>query len=320
MDGKLLVILNPVAGKGRARAERPVIEDTFRTFGLPFELRETEATGHATVLAANAFDRGFSLVVAAGGDGTCNEVINGLMESARERGTAPVLGVIPVGRGNDFGYGAGIPSDPSSALQILRSGRAQSLDLGRIVGGDYPQGRYFGNGVGIGFDTIVGLEASRNRFFHGALSYVYGALRTLVIYPEAPDLRVSYNGTERSLRSPQISIMNGRRMGGTFFMAPDAEVSDGLLDLCMAVRPLRRGEMVRLMVRYMKGTQAQSDVIETDRVPRFHVDAPRGGLVCHVDGETICTDGKSLEVECVESALRMIRCSEPRLYHDSSRR
>jgi diacylglycerol kinase (ATP) len=311
MKQNYAIILNPVAGKGRARAAVPTIEKELQRLKVDYELLYTNAVWHGAILARTASERGFSVVVAAGGDGTCNEVINGLMACQEETGSAPVLGVLPVGRGNDFAYGAGIPRDLEGALQILASEGAAPLDVGRVTGGEYPRGRYFGNGIGIGFDTIVGLEAARNRYLHGALSYVYGALRTLIIYPEAPRVRVAYNGSEQSLSSPQISILNGRRMGGTFFMAPDAEIGDGLFDLCMAIRPLKRGEMMRLMVHYLRGTQAGSPLIATDRAPRFSIDAPEGGLVCHADGETICTDGTALTVECIPATLSIL--NDPRL-------
>lgn len=306
MKQKYAVIVNPVAGKGRARDAVPAIEAGLRNLNLDYELLFTNAVWHAAILARSAFDRGFSAVVVAGGDGTCNEVINGLMACREETGIAPVLGVLPVGRGNDFAWGAGIPRDLPAALAILAADNPTPLDTGLVTGGDYPRGRYFGNGIGIGFDTIVGLEAARNRYLHGALSYVYGALRTLIIYPDAPRVRIAYNDTDQTLSSPQISILNGRRMGGTFHMAPEAETGDGLLDLCMAMRPLKRSEMVRLIVHYIRGTQAASPLITTDRAARFSISAPEGGLVCHADGETICTDGTALTVECVPAALTIL--------------
>lgn len=303
MKDRYAVILNPVAGKGKALAAIPEIETYLRRYDLDFEMFYTEEVLHAATLAETARENGFSVVVAAGGDGTCNEVINGLMACRQERGNAPVLGVLPVGRGNDFAYGAGVPAKLEEACTVLSSGTRAPLDVGRITGGNFPDGRFFGNGIGIGFDTIVGLEATRNPRLHGTLSYVYGALRTLVIYPDAPSLTLAYNETRRAIRSPQISIMNGRRMGGTFHMAPTADNSDGLLDLCMATRPLRRAEMIRLILHYTKGTQNTSPLIETARAPHFVITALEGGLACHADGETVCVDGVSLTVECVHGPL-----------------
>ena len=102
-----------------------------------------------------------------------------------------------------------------------------------------------------------------------------------------------------------MSIMNGKRMGGAFFMAPNSVNRDGLLDYCMAGFLTRR-DMVGLIVRYTKGTQEGHPKIETGRSSRFSITAARGGLVVHADGETICTDGKSLLVECLPSRLSIV--------------
>jgi diacylglycerol kinase family enzyme len=182
----------------------------------------------------------------------------------------------------------------------------ESLDVGLVSGGFFPDGRFFGNGIGIGFDTIVGLRAARHTHLHGAFCYIAGALETLIFIPDAPSVEVSFNGETVRCASHQISILNGRRMGGVFFMAPESNRADGLLDLCMITRPITRRQMMRLIGHYTKGTQRDSPFIRTDRAPSFSVQAERGGLVCHADGETVCTDGSSLEISCVPSALTLL--------------
>jgi YegS/Rv2252/BmrU family lipid kinase len=297
-----LIVLNPVAGKGKAAERIPEIETILKSRGLDYELRVTQGVWHAAELAREAGREGFSVVVAAGGDGTVNEVVNGLM-LARDRGEVPpALGVLSVGRGNDFAYGAAIPASLEGCVDVLASGDPRPMDVGRVTGGDYPEGRYFANGIGVGFDTIVGLEAAKLKRVHGFMAYVIGALRTFILYPEAPLVRLAGDGGTVEKASHQISIMNGKRMGGTFFMAPDSVNHDGLFDLCMAER-LRRGEMIALIARYTKGTQAKSRKISTGRSSRYEITALEGGLVVHADGETICVDGRSLVIECLPSAL-----------------
>lgn len=302
---RMLVILNPVAGKGKAGLRRPEIEAMMSAKGLRFELRLTERPGHAAEMARAAAGEGFGLVVAAGGDGTVNEAINGLMAAKADGKKAPALGVLSVGRGNDFSYGADLPGDLEACVETLAAGRLRPLDVGVVRGGDYPEGKHFGNGIGVGFDTIVGLEAAKMKRVHGFMAYVFGALRTFVMYPDAPEVAISWNGRSMSLASHQISIMNGKRMGGTFFMAPWAENHDGLLELCMAGR-LSRGQMVGLMGRYTKGTQADYPSITTGCSSKYRIQAPNGGLVVHADGETVCVDGRSLDVECLAGALEIV--------------
>jgi YegS/Rv2252/BmrU family lipid kinase len=301
-DSKLLLILNPTAAQGRAGLRLTEIETGLRTRGLSFEVRSTKAMGHATELAAQAGREGFVGVIAAGGDGTSNEVINGLIE-AKKKGAPPViLGVLPVGRGNDFASGLGLPVDLPGCLDVIAGGHKGRLDVGRVSGGDYPAGRCFGNGIGIGFDTRVGMEAAKLTWIRGAFGYIIGAVKVLAIFPEAPAVVLEHDGGRLEGRSHQISIMNGQRMGGSYFMAPDALVDDGLLDLCMAW-DLTRRDMAALIIRYTKGSQAGHPKITMARSTKFRITAAQGGLDCHADGETICLNGSALEVECLPAAL-----------------
>lgn len=301
-----LVILNPTAGMGLAGRRRAEIEAALDAAGLDCELVLTERRGHAVELAEGAAGRGFAVAVAAGGDGTANEVLNGLARAARSGRPAASMGLLPVGRGNDFAFGAAIPAELGAAVAALAEGAEEPFDIGLVAGGDYPEGRYFGNGLGIGFDTIVGLEAARMKRVHGFMAYVFGALRTLLIYPKAPELRLSYDGLLVEGKSHQISIMNGKRMGGTFFMAPRASDTDGRLELCMAGE-LGRLDMLRLIAKYVKGSQAADPGIRSASSSSYIVEAPEGGLVCHADGETICVDGKRLEARCLPGLLRIVR-------------
>jgi len=300
-----MVVYNPTAGKGKAAERIPETEALLREKGIEYELRVTQRVWHAAELARDAARAGFSVVVAAGGDGTVNEVVNGLMMASDGRHGLPALGVLSIGRGNDFSYGADVPGNLADCVEVLAAGNSRPMDVGRVSGGDYPQGRHFANGIGIGFDTIVGLEAAKLKRVHGFLAYVIGALRTFIIYPDAPVLRVAHDGGVIEKASHQMSIMNGKRMGGTFFMAPKSANGDGLFDYCMAGFLTRR-DMVRLIVRYTKGTQEGHPKIETGRSSRFSIAALRGSLVVHADGETICTDGKSLLVECLPSRLNVM--------------
>jgi diacylglycerol kinase (ATP) len=302
-----MVILNPIAGKGKAAERIPEVEALLAARKIEYELRLTQGVWHAAELAREAAQEGFDVVVAAGGDGTVNEVINGLMLSHARGDTIPTMGVLAIGRGNDFAYGADLPENLEACVEVLAKGESRPMDVGRVVGGDYPQGRFFGNGLGAGFDTIVGLEAAKLKHVHGFMAYVIGALKTFIMYPAAPEVIISYGAGEVSLRSHLISIMNGKRLGGTFFFAPWAVNHDGLFDLSIAGE-LTRGDMVRLILAVTKGEHASDPKIRIGHSSRIEITAPGGGLVVHADGETICTDGKSLVVECHPSRVSIL-CS-----------
>ncbi len=192
---------------------------------------------------------------------------------------------------------------------VLARGHRQPMDVGRLWGGDFPEGRYFGNGIGVGFDTVVGLEAAKMKWAKGFIGYVVGALKTLFLYYRAPKVRIAFGESTLEQKSIQISVMNGRRMGGTFFMAPEARNDDGLLDLCIADE-MPRLAMLSLIAQFMKGTQAGSPHIRTGRGRTIEIQALDGELVVHADGETIGIHAPDLRVECLPGAVQMI-CRPP---------
>jgi diacylglycerol kinase (ATP) len=304
-----LVILNPIAGQGTAASRVPELERLLAERALDYRIVLTERPWHAAELAERAALDGTAAVVAAGGDGTANEVLNGLMLARGKAKVLPAMGILCVGRGNDFAYGAGVPSGLAEGCQTLADGYRRPMDVGLIVGGDYPRGRYFGNGIGVGFDTIVGLEAAKMKNVHGFAAYVFAAFKTLFLYYQAPLLRIERDGGSIETRSIEISVMNGRRMGGTFFMAPGALNDDGFLDLCMADAPSRPA-MIALLLKFMKGRQAESPHITTGRVRQMSLTALDGALAIQADGETICIAGASVRVECLAGQVQMI-CRRP---------
>ncbi len=238
------------------------------------------------------------------------EHLNGLMQAKNTNGRCAVMGVISVGRGNDFAFGVGVPHEFGAACGALASGRVRPIDVGRAVGGDYPQGRYFGNGVGIGFDTVVGFEAQKLKHVRGFAAYLIGALKTIFLYFRAPLLEIELDGRKLQQRSLLVSIMNGRRMGGGFFMAPNGQPDDGALDLCIAAQMSRRA-VLALMPRFMKGTQGSHRLITMERAKRVTVTALEGSLPAHADGETLCTAGARLDVELLPKEIGILVAAGP---------
>lgn len=304
---KLKIILNPTSGRGAAGRARPLIEQTLRGLGLEFDLVTSERPWHAAELAQQAAQAGYAVVVAAGGDGTANEVLNGLMAAtAQPLPTAPpAMGLLAIGRGNDLAFGLGIPPGTEAGCRVLAHGVRRRIDVGHAVGGLYPQGRYFGNGVGIGFDAVVGFESVKMKPLTGFASYVAAALKTIFLYDRAPNVRLEYNGQPVVQRSLMVSVMNGRRMGGGFHMAPQAQPDDGLFDLCIAGEATR-GHILALLPKFMKGTQAGDPVVRMERAPRIVVTALEGGLPAHADGETLCVEGQQLVLELLPGRLEVL--------------
>lgn len=299
------IIANPIAGKGHAAALIPQFTQYLREKGLDFSVVQTQHPGHAYDLAIQAVQGGTDVVVGAGGDGTMNEVINGLV-SAREMGLPEVImGALPIGRGNDYSFGMGVPQNLTTACDALVSGRLHRVDLGRIKGGLFPQGKIFGNGVGIGFDTQVGFEANKMNHLRGFLPYLLGALKTLFAYGTAPLLQIELDEETIKVNALMVSIMNGKRMGGTFMMTPNSLADDGIFDICIA-NLVSRPEILFLIARFTKGTQYEHPAIRLRHSKKVVVTALDGSLAVHADGETICTAGNRVEIEILPSYLSMI--------------
>ncbi|MFA6469715.1 MAG: YegS/Rv2252/BmrU family lipid kinase [Bacteroidota bacterium] len=302
---KIKIILNPTAGMNSASSKIPLIEELFKKHGAEYHIEITQRVGHAAEIAERTESSEFSIIVAAGGDGTCNEVLNGLLAAQNAGRSIPAMGALPIGRGNDFHYGMGLPHGLEDNVEIIARGERQFMDVGRIAGGLYPQGRYFGNGVGVGFSTIVGFEAAKLKFIHGFITYVVGAVKTLFLYYRAPFLKMELDGTILNQKSIETSVMIGRRFGGAFFMAPSAVNDDGLFELCIADNPPRL-EMLKLMAKYMKGTQHESPYVTIRRARTVTLTAIEGTLAVHADGETICEKGDFITMECLPRQIQII--------------
>jgi diacylglycerol kinase (ATP) len=303
------IIANPAAGRGTSGQAVPRIERMLSGYGLDFDLVHTERPWDATELAREAAATGYDVVVAVGGDGTANEVLNGLMQAQQEGLGTCALGVLCVGQGNDFAYSMGISLDLEVGCRALAQGHRRTIDVGRVAGGHYPKGRYFGNGVGIGFDAVVGFEALKMTRLHGFLSYLVAVLKTVFLYYKAPLVTIEYEEQTITQPSLMVSIMNGQRLGGGFMMAPEGKPDDGLFDLCIAGE-VSRARIFGLIPHFIRGTQATQEPIQTGQARRVVVTAVEGVLPAHADGETLCTEGRRLEIELLPRQVEVI-CLSP---------
>lgn len=302
----IVLIYNPSSGKGKAGRLRPRLLGELDGQAFRYDVLLTQGEGDAERFAWQAAQEGREVLAVAGGDGTIQEALNGLMAAQKEGLKLPILGVLPVGRGNDFAYGAGIPLDWRAAVSLLRTGQPKRIDLGYLRGGRYPEGRYFGNGLGLGFDTLVVFEAERSRRLPGALSYLAGVVKTMVGFTHAPEYEIMLaEGEVIVTRCMLLSIMNGRRLGGSFLTAPQANMTDGLFDLCLAGH-VRRREMPGLAVRFFTGSHVTDPRIRMLRSAGVRVRALTGTIPAHADGEPVCTAGELLEAAVVPSALEIL--------------
>jgi diacylglycerol kinase (ATP) len=187
----------------------------------------------------------------------------------------------------------------------LLAGIRRTVDVGRVVGGKYPQGRYFGNCVGVGFDAITTIEVAKMPRWGGYLSFMAAVLKTVFLYNKAPLARIEFDGSVITQRSLLISIMNGRRLGGGFIMAPNSVPDDGAFDLCIAEQ-MSSFEVIKMIPHFTRGDQATQPTIKTGRAAKISIIAQDGPLPAQTDGEIICVDGTRLDVEVIPRQIEII--------------
>lgn len=302
---KHLVIVNPISGRGYAENVIPEIEAEMRKHGLDYHLVRTEQPWHAADIAESAVKDGYKVIVTASGDGTANEAINGMMRARADGFNSSAFSIIPVGTGNDMAYGFGLRGALHESIATLAKNYRKKIDVGLVKGGDYPEGRYFANGVGIGFDAVVGFVAANIRWASGLLAYLIAVLQTVFIYYKSPSVEITYNNETINQSSLMVSIMNGQRMGGGFYMAPEGNPGDGFFDLCIVSAPSQL-RIFGLIPYFLKGTQATQPEITASRTDKIKIKAMNGALPAHCDGETLCKEGDELSVEIVPAAIEII--------------
>lgn len=287
----LCVIFNPAAGRRRLGEH---LERFRRVFGAGFQPLPTERAGHAEELAFTAAQAGYRVVAAAGGDGTVHEVANGLLRAQRPE---VILHVLPMGSANDYAH----------CLNRTRLNRQPAaprrVDVGLAVSAAGRR-RYFVNGLGLGFNGAVTLEARKIRHVRGLLLYSLAMLRAMCYQFRCPPLTVSFDGVERQAPTLALTVNLGTREGN-FVLAPDAQLDDGLFDYVQA-GALKRWEILRFLPSIMAGglPDGHPQIWKGRcRHVRIRSESP---LTVHLDGEFFCLpkeNVREIEVQLLPGAL-----------------
>ena len=284
------IILNPSASRGKCFHRAEEVKSFFDMNRLDYDMVHTEKQGDAQQLAYDARDQ-FDCVVAVGGDGTINEIVNGLI------GGKARLGIIPIGSGNDFIRAMDVPSNIQEAMQNLIRMKTQLIDIGKA--GE----RYFQNGLGIGFDAWVVNRLLDIKKLRGTAMYLYAVLKTIYSY-QPPTVHLSYNEIERTEKFYLITIGNGISLGGGFKLTPNAVIDDGLFDLNI-IRNLNKIEIYQNLIGVFSGKHVHLPQVTMDRSKHIRIDS-EDGFAVHVDGELLSLDLKSLDVILLPKALEVV--------------
>ncbi|OBH86397.1 diacylglycerol kinase [Mycobacterium sp. E2989] len=293
---KVIALTNPVSGHGAAiRAAQLAIARLHQRGVEVVEIIGDDAQD-ARHLVSAALEKGADAVMVTGGDGVVSNALQVLA------GTDVPLGIIPAGTGNDHAREFGIPTrDPEDAADIIVDGFTETIDLGWIRDGDGAT-KWFGTVAATGFDSLVTDRANRMRWPHGRLRYYLAMLAELSQLRLLP-FRLVLDGTREIDADITLAAFgNTRSYGGGLLICPNADPTDGLLDITMA-HSASRTKLVRLFPTVMKGTHVDLDEVTTARAKTIHVEC--SGINVYADGDFACA--LPAEITAVPGALRILR-------------
>ena len=292
---KFHFIINRTANRGRAGNILPILEEKLRTSGTPHQIHLTESAGDATNIAARLPDG--ACVVAVGGDGTINEIVNGIY------GRNCSLSVIPAGSGNDFVKMLKLKNNLSDLVDDLTGCQSRLIDVGQIeiqckTGKETK--RYFLNAVGIGLDAMVSYINSQFTVLKGFPAYMAAAVKAIATY-RPPESCIRVGNKEWIGRQLLIAVGNGTTVGGGFMLNPNAKLDDGLLDVCWAKNmPIRR--IARIFPTVLKGNHLKFPEVISMRTKSITVES-EAGLPVHVDGEIMGLDVTKMTISIADKQI-----------------
>ena len=297
---KTELIINKTAGGGKAGKLLPEIISTFNKLNIPFHTSFTNSPGGATGLARQAANSGVEFIISVGGDGTINEIINGILTANHQ----PALGIIPAGWANDFIKSTNIPNNIQQACQVIKEGRTRKIDLGLIN-----QEIYFANVCGIGFDAEITALANQIKTNHpnwpsfSSYIYVFAAIKKLLSPIPSFQVKITIDNQVIEKDILFLAIANGRIEGGKFNIAPDAEIDDGLLDTWI-IKKMSRTRCLQLLPKAMKGTHKEVTEVSYFHGKKIIVEAAEP-LTAQVAGE-ILVPQKKYQIEILPKKLNLI--------------
>jgi diacylglycerol kinase (ATP) len=288
------LIINPVAGRGAGGRLENGIRAQLAAHGVEVDVIRSKGPGDIAACVVTALAAKPERILIAGGDGSVHEAVNGWMQAG---GDAP-LGVIPVGTGNDFAKMLAPHTDWREACACIAHGATRRIDVAKC--NDF----YFANSIGIGFDAQVAMAANRMQWLHHKIVYGVALLKVLLWEHHTPTVRVRADGFDVENPITLVAVSNGRVEGGSFVLAPHAEIDDGLLDVVMAIGMSRLG-ILRLVPRVLAGSHLDHRGVTAFSATRLTIESGLG-LPVHADGEIRYTDATRLEIEILPGRLAVL--------------
>lgn len=291
MEEKIRFIVNPVAGSGRALNVAREIENYLKDKEINYQIIYTEETGHGKYLAQEAVREDFTTVVAVGGDGTVNEVINGLAYEDIK------FAIIPAGTGNDSVKSLKTPLRLQENIDKILEGKTEKIDLGII------NGSYFINIASVGFDAYVVIATDRiKKHVPRKTAYIFGLLSALFTYKQKR-VRIISDKLEYEGEILLLAAGNGKYYGSGFKILPEAEMNDGLLNMCFSKKVNLFG-LVRLLTELIRGKHLENKSVSYIEGKKIIIE-PKEEIEFNLDGEIELSKEK-IEIEIAEKAINII--------------
>jgi len=301
---KTKIIANPVAGKGKVKKYLPVIQEKLKKEKITYDLSLSSNPDHVEILARQAKEEGYKRIVACGGDGTVNKIINAIVK------TDISLGIIPLGTGNDLARNMGIKEDIEFACNVLKSGKTKKIDVIKVKGD-----KYYGGVGGVGFDVDIVFFVNRwKKFVPGVLVYplYIGAIIKEIVSCNSQRVKIIYDDKSFSGQILMACFGNTESYARKVKISPFALPNDGLLDICI-VKKVNKLKIMRAFLRVFLKTKPfhLPEVIIYNEIPGVEIHRAKKvyleskiPLYFHGDAEIISTTPLSLEV--IPEALKVV--------------
>ncbi len=286
---ELFFVVNPTAGSGRAKERWKDVEKFLIENEIPYDVAFTKRRGHGILLSKKASENGYKAIFAVGGDGTVNEVANGILMS----GKSPFFGVIPAGSGNDFAKSLGIGSE----IEYLLNPMKREIDVALLRHGR--KKRFFVNMSGMGFDSYV----TENLIFKGlggTIPYFTSVLISLFRYKSKHTI-IKHDKGEFEQESFMISVANGTYVGGGMKISPFSKMDDGYLDVVI-IPKLSAIDVLRYLPKTYNGGHINYPKIQILRTKKISVEAD--DMLVHVEGDVVAK--APVEIEIIERGMKVI--------------
>ncbi len=301
---KTLIIVNPKSGKGNGEKALPQIKSFLKQNNIQSEIAVTERHLHATEITKSNY-LNYDKIIGVGGDGTLNEIVNGIDFSSEPQ---IELGVIPVGSGNDFARMLNLSKSVNENLELIfNHAPVIKVDVGEIKfkekGGKNEKMHKFLNGLGVGFDAYVAYINQHTKNFSGLVSYVYAVIKALINLEDMP-VRIKLNNSIILGEKLLLAIGNGKTHGGGFYLNPDAEINDEILDLTV-IEKLKKLQVIRKLPLALFNRLETAKEVSMYKFKDVEIEIEKPYFV-HTDGEIISEKISSLSVKCLPKVLNVI--------------